>query len=90
MKINLKVRVKNPWFWVGLFSVILTAIGVEPESLTSWQAVLDMLVAFINNPFIIITTAIAVLSVFVDPTTKGIGDSSQAMTYTTPKKKTED
>ena len=27
-KINIPVRMKNPWFWVGLAGVILTAMGV--------------------------------------------------------------
>ena len=86
MKLNITVRMKNPWFWVGIGSVILTAMHVNPASLTSWQAVLDMLIAFISNPFLIVTTAIAVLSVFIDPTTAGINDSARAMTYTSPKK----
>ena len=27
MKINWKVRIKNPYFWVGLLGVILSAMG---------------------------------------------------------------
>ena len=86
MKVNLKVRIKNPWFWVGLLGIILSAMGISPETLTSWQAVLDMLKDFISNPFMIVTVGIAVLGVFVDPTTNGLTDSAQAMTYTKPKK----
>lgn len=29
---NLKVRIKNPWFWIGLVGVALTAIGVDPTT----------------------------------------------------------
>ena len=86
MKLNLKVRIKNPWFWVGLVGVILSAMGVSPETLTSWQAVLDMLLDFISNPFMIGTVVMALIGVFSDPTTSGIGDSTQAMTYSKPKK----
>lgn len=88
MKLNLKVRMKNPWFWVGFIGIILSAMGISPEDLTSWQAVLNMLKDFIGNPFMIITVATAILGVFVDPTTAGIYDSTQAMTYTKPRKDT--
>lgn len=86
MKTNLKVRMKNPWFWVGLLGVVLTAMGVSPETLTSWDVLWENLVAFALNPFAIGSTALAILGIFVDPTTAGIGDSAQALTYTSPKK----
>lgn len=86
MKVNLKVRLKNPWFWVTLGGVILSAMGISPETLTSWGAVLDMLVDFISNPFMIITVGVAVLGVFIDPTTHGFGDSKQALSYNKPKR----
>ena len=37
MKINWKVRLKNPYFWFGLVAIILTAVGAEPEIFTSWE-----------------------------------------------------
>ena len=86
MKINLKVRVKNPWFWVGLVGVILTAMGINAETLTSWQAVYDALLALVSNPFMLGSVFVAVLGVFVDPTTDGVTDSEQALTYDEPKK----
>lgn len=86
MKINFLVRIKNPWFWVGLFGTILTAMGVNPEMFTSWGAVLDAIRSLISNPFQIGCVVLAVLGVFVDPTTAGVGDSTRALTYTTPNK----
>lgn len=85
MKINIPVRMKNPWFWVGLLGVILTAMGVEPAMLTSWEAVWAAFCELIRNPFMLGSVAVAVLGVFVDPTTKGVGDSAQALTYDKPK-----
>jgi phi LC3 family holin len=90
MKMNLKVRVKNPYFWVGVFGVILTAMGVSPEMLTSWGAVWEAILNLIQNPFMIGSVTVALLGIFVDPTTAGIGDSSQALTYLKPKKDAED
>lgn len=86
MKINIPVRLKNPWFWVGLFSTILAAMGVNPETFTSWDAVWAAACALFNNPFQLGCVALAILGVFVDPTTKGISDSTRALAYTAPKK----
>ena len=85
MKMNLKVRVKNPYFWIGLGGVILTAMGISADMLTSWAAVWDALVNLVSNPFMLGSVVIAVLGVVLDPTTAGIGDSEQAMTYSEPK-----
>ena len=83
---NIPVRFKNPWFWLGLVGLFFTAIGVSPETLTSWAALKQALVDFIGNPFLIGTAAIALLGQFIDPTTAGVSDSKQAMTYTEPRK----
>ena len=86
MKINFPVRFKNPWFWVGIGGVIMSAMGVSPEMFTSWGAVWEAVVNLIGNPFMLVSVVLAVLGVFVDPTTAGIGDSSRAMEYTKPNK----
>ena len=86
MKINLTVRAKNPWFWVSLIGVILTAMGVSPEMFTSWGAVIDAIKGLITNPFMLGSVIIAILGVFVDPTTAGLGDTNQAMGYKEPRK----
>jgi phi LC3 family holin len=86
MKMNLKVRIKNPYFWIGLLGVVLTAMGISPEVLTSWGAVWEAILNFIQNPFMIGSVIVALVGVFVDPTTAGIGDSTQALTYNQPKK----
>ncbi len=89
MKLNLAVRVKNPWFWVGVGSIALTAIGVDPHTFTSWQAVWQGLLSLLGNPVQLVTFVLAVLGVFIDPTTAGIADSAQALTYIKPKKEDE-
>lgn len=69
-----KKRFKNPWFWIGIIGVILSAMNVNPETFTSWGVLLESVKALLANPFMIGSVSIAVLGVFVDPTTKGIGD----------------
>lgn len=86
MKMNIQVRIKNPWFWVGLIGTILTAMGVSPEMFTSWEAVYEAIVGLMSNPFKIGCVILAVLGVFVDPTTAGISDSKRALSYRSPAK----
>lgn len=86
MKMNIPVRFKNVWFWVGVGGVLLTALGIEPQMLTSWEALKQAVMDVLGNPFLLGSAAIALLGQFVDPTTAGIGDSNLAMTYDAPKK----
>lgn len=85
MKLNIPVRMKNPWFWIGLLGVVLTAMGVSPEMFTSWGIVGEQFMSLIKNPFMIGSVIVAILGVVLDPTTKGVTDSNQAMTYDKPK-----
>lgn len=87
MKLNIPVRLKNPWFWIGLVGIIFTAMGVSPEMFTSWDILWENLMDLVKNPFMLSSVVLSVLGVFIDPTTAGVGDSAQAMTYTKPKKK---
>ena len=86
MKINIPVRFKNPWFWVGLCGTILAAMGVSPEMFTSWDAVWEAAVNMVSNPYMLVSVVLAVLGVFVDPTTSGISDSKRALSYKSPVK----
>ena len=86
MKINVPVRMKNPWFWVGVVSVAITAIGVDPQTFTSWTAVWEGVKSVLGNPVQLVKMCLAVLSVFVDPTTAGLSDSERALTYNAPAK----
>ncbi len=92
MKINWKVRAKSPAFWVGLLGVIASPVlayyGLSYADMTTWNSVADVLQRFFSNPFLIGTVIVAVLSfvgVLADPTTKGIGDSAQALDYERPR-----
>lgn len=84
LKLNVPVRFRNPWFWVSLVGVILTAMGISPDMLTSWAAVGQAFKDLISNPFMLCTVAVSILGVFMDPTTKSIGDSDRALNYHSP------
>ena len=67
-------RFKNIGFWIGIIGVVLTATGIEPSTLTSWNVLFDSLMEVIKNPYMIATIIMAVVGVFTDPTTPGIKD----------------
>ena len=70
-------RIKNPWFWVGLVGIFLTAIGIDPSTMTTWAAVGNTFMNVAKNPFMLVTAAMAIIGVFVDPSTAGIKDETQ-------------
>ena len=74
---EMKNRFKNPWFWIGIGAIALTAIGVDPTTFTSWDAVSDSIMAVLSNPFQLGTMVLAILAVFVDPSTAGFTDKDQ-------------
>lgn len=74
---NIPARMKNPWFWFGLVGVILTAMGVSPEMFTNWGLVWQAVKDLFSNPFMLGSVVMAVVGVFVDPSTKGITDGTK-------------
>ncbi len=90
MKINWKVRFKNPVFIAQIILAVLTPIltyaNLTVQDLTTWKAVLDLLISAVCNPYVCGLVIISLWNAITDPTTAGIGDSDQALTYEVPKK----
>ncbi len=90
MKLNLKVRFKNPVFIaqlvLSIFTPVLAYAGLTVQDLTTWKALIDLLISAISNPYVLGLVVISVWNAVNDPTTAGIGDSDNALTYTEPKK----
>lgn len=86
MKINWKVRIKNKNFWITLIPAMLLLIqvvaGVFGYSL-ELGGLGNKLLAVVNAAF----GVLAILGIVTDPTTKGVADSEEAMTYEKPKGK---
>lgn len=76
-KVDIKARMKNPWFWAGVLSVVCVAVGANPESFTTWHSVWKQAVHVVSNPFLLITVTLAVLGQFVDPSTSGFCDHTK-------------
>ena len=91
MNINWKLRVKQPAWWIGIISVVLSPIltyfGLTYQDLTTWQSLGEVFSQFFANPYLIGVVLVALLGalgVTVDPTTIGIGDSVRALGYDEP------
>lgn len=89
MKINWKVRFKNPIFVAQLVLAILTPIlayaGLTAQDITTWGKLGNLLLGAISNPYVLGLVAVNVYNAITDPTTKGFNDSYQALTYDKPK-----
>lgn len=82
MNINWKLRLKNKATLLSLVTLvlgfvyqILSLVGVVPK--ISEDTVMNIVLLAVN--------LLTALGVVVDPTTKGLGDSSNAMNYLEPK-----
>ena len=90
MKINWTVRFNNPVFWrniaIAVSAPIFAHFGLNWEQMTTWSALGDLFVQAAGNPVVIVAIIVSVWNAINDPTTAGDSDSTQALTYTTPKK----
>ncbi len=84
MKINWLVRIKNKNFWIAvipasllLVQVVLEVFGVNIDIGDLGNKLLDV----VNAAFAVLS----IMGIVTDPTTKGVCDSEQAMTYIKPK-----
>lgn len=83
--INWTVRFKNKSFWLSFIPAVLLLVQVV-AALFGFELDLgdigNRLIDVVNAVFAVL----AILGIVTDPTTSGVGDSSQAMTYTEPRK----
>ena len=83
-KINWTVRVKNKAFWVALIPAVLLLVQVIAAVFGFTIDLGDLgnkLLAVVNALFAVLS----ILGIVTDPTTAGVTDSEQALTYTEPK-----
>lgn len=84
MKINWIVRIKNKNFWISFIPAVLLLVQVVAAVFGVELDLGDLgnkLLAVVNAAF----SVIVIVGVVTDPTTKGVSDSDQAMTYEKPK-----
>ena len=87
---NLKVRFKNPVFIVQIILAILTPIlayaNLTAQDITTWETLGNLLLGAVKNPYVISLVLVSLWNALNDPTTAGVKDSAQAMTYDRPRK----
>ena len=84
MNINWKVRFANKAFWVAFIPAILLLAQVVAAVFGYTLDLGDLgnkLLAVVNALFAVL----ALLGIVTDPTTAGVSDSAQALTYKKPK-----
>ena len=90
MKINWKVRFKNPVFIMQVFLAILTPtlsyLGLTVQDMTTWGALGNALSQAFMNPYVLGLIVLNVFNAVNDPTTYGVSDIDTVMTYTEPKR----
>lgn len=82
--INWLVRLKNKNFWLSFIPAVLLliqAVAAVFGFTLDFGPLGDQLLEVVNIVFAIL----ALLGIVTDPTTKGVSDSQQALTYTKPK-----
>ena len=65
-------KLKNPYFWLSVFALIFSASGIDFQTLTSWQLLVQALVDILMNPVAIIAVITAFLGIWNDNSTKGL------------------
>ena len=83
MNINWLVRLKNKTFWITMIPAILVLITQIAEMFgfkLDLNDLQEQLKNIVETVFLILT----ILGIVVDPTTKGVADSSNALSYTAP------
>lgn len=82
--INWKVRIKNKTFWLTLIPAVLLLVQVVASVFgytVDFGELGSKLIDVVNALFAVLV----ILGIVNDPTTAGISDSKQAMTYISPK-----
>lgn len=83
--INWQVRIKNKNFWLTFIPAVLLLIQVIAAVFGFTLDLGDLgnkLLDVVNAAF----SVLVILGIVNDPTTEGVSDSEQALTYTEPKK----
>ena len=83
MNINWRVRFQNKTFLTGLISLVVVFVYDLLQLLEIAPTVTQRAVMQVAEGILMI---LGMVGVIADPTTIGLSDSKQAMTYTSPKK----
>ena len=85
---NIPVRLRNPVWWVQVVGAFLlcalTYNQLEPQDMTTWMGLINLIVGVFKNPYLLFTCLWSVWNASNDPTTKGLKDGALGVTYKKP------
>src|SRR5699024_10595058 len=88
MKINWKIRLKNPVFIAQIILAALTPIlayvGLSFKDLTSLATLGDIIQQAYSNPYLLGLVVVSLFNTVTDPTTEKLRDSDKALSYKKP------
>lgn len=84
LKINFLARAKNKLFWMALIPALFLLVQMV-AAIFGFNFDLSELQGRVVAAVDALFAVLVILGVVVDPTTEGLGDSAQAMTYTRPR-----
>lgn len=86
MKINWKIRFKNPTWWAQVVCAVvmplIVGMGAEWADMTTWAALGSTIAAALGNPVVVVSMLTSVWACITDPTTSGVSDSKSALERT--------
>jgi len=82
MKINWKVRLQSGSWWAGVISAVIIAVFAI---LNIFKVDISVTASEVMNVATLVLMIPAAIGIISDPTTKGVSDSTQALTYSYPK-----
>ena len=84
--INWKVRIQSGSWWMGIISAVIVAVFAI---LKIFKIETSVTADEVMNVAMLVLMIPAAIGITTDPTTKGVSDSEQALTYEAPKEDTE-
>lgn len=90
--LNLKVRLKQKWFWITLIPLLFLFIDQVTQLVATIQVIIATGGALYDSPLMalcieaigVLFAILALIGFPVDLTTDGYGDSARALDYTEP------
>ncbi len=86
--INWKARSKNGLYIAevlgSIFLPVLAYMGISADEITTWASLYEVSVQALSNPYIVAMIVLGAFNATTDPTSRGVSDSKNALTYEKP------
>lgn len=73
-------KLKSPYFWLSIVSLIFASANIDFNTLTSWNLFFDALLTIVNNPVSIMAVIGTLIGIWNNNDTKGMDSIKQKET----------